>query len=83
MGATTPIMLLEKFMMPPTAPTPALGATRDGRDQATGAAAASPVNANEIHASAMAGRLVVVAPNTASAVHNPVINTALRTRVWS
>src|SRR6185312_9244651 len=83
MGATTPIMLLEKFMMPPTAPTPALGATSEGRDQATGAAAASPVKASDIHASAIAGRLVVVAPNTARAVHNPVINTVLRTRVWS
>ncbi len=45
MGATTPIMLLEKFMMPPNVPAPPFGATSEGRDPVTGAAADSPVNA--------------------------------------
>lgn len=41
-GAMMPITLFAKFMMPPTVPTPPRGATSDGSDQPTGAAAARP-----------------------------------------
>ena len=41
-GATTPIILFKKFMMPPMVPVPPRGAISDGIDQPTGAAAAKP-----------------------------------------
>src|SRR5487761_565372 len=76
-------MLLAKFMIPPTVPVPPLGAINEGSDQPTGAAAASPVRASEIQATATTGRVVVVAPNTARPTNIPTRNTVLRTRVSS
>src|SRR5579863_1048073 len=63
-GATAPITLLAKFIMLPTVPTPPRGAISDGKDQPTGAAAASPLSATEIQTIASTGSVVVVAPKT-------------------
>src|SRR5260370_1987720 len=61
-GATAPIRLLTKFMMPPTVAAPPFGAISDGIDQPTGAAAASPARASEIHPIASTGLVVNAAP---------------------
>ena len=79
-GATTPIMLLAKFMMPPMVPVPPFGAISEGIDQPTGAAADSPLRATEIHEIAHTGLVVWVAPNTARPTSMPQISTVLRTR---
>src|SRR3569833_2943497 len=76
-------MLFVKFMMAPTVAVPPRGAIKDGKDQHTGAAAASPLRATEIQAVATTGSVVVLAPNTASPTHIPASNTVLRTRVSS
>src|ERR1019366_4003833 len=82
-GAAIPIALTAKFMMPPTAPTPPFGATRDGSDQPTGAAAARPAREMEIQKIAHAGLAVIVAPTTAKPSSIPATRTVLRTRVSS
>src|ERR1700730_1776848 len=64
-GATTPIMLFKKFMIPPIVPVPPRGAIKDGIDQPTGAAAANPLSAIEIQRIATTASVVNVAPNTA------------------
>ena len=59
-------MLFKKFMIPPMVAVPPRGAIKDGIDQPTGAAAASPLSATEIQRIAQIGSVVNVAPNTAT-----------------
>jgi hypothetical protein len=80
-GATTPIMLFKKFMIPPIVAVPPRGAIREGIDQPTGAAAASPLSATEIQRIAHTGSVVNMAPNTARPSRMPSTNTVLRAGV--
>src|SRR5260370_425659 len=76
-------MLFKKFMIPPIVPALPRGAISDGMDQATGAAAAKPLNAIEIQKMAQTGLVLSVAPNTASPNNMPRTRTDLRTSVSS
>jgi hypothetical protein len=77
-GATTLIMLFPKFMTPPIVAVPPRGAIKDGIDQPSGAAAASPLSAAEMQRIAQTGSVVNVEPNTARSSSMPSTSTVLR-----